>query len=132
MAKISNFIYCMNSITTEQDSSLHGVVSALTPDYIPGAFSFSIFCSIIDLSEGNHDIELIFADPNGNELVRLQGPIPMQFDQASNLPQEYMGVNLSSNWQNVVFKEEGLYRTSVKVDGHLCGVYEIYVKGKNQ
>lgn len=43
MIKISNFIYCLNSVTTEEEANALGVLSAITPEFIPGSFSFSVF-----------------------------------------------------------------------------------------
>ena len=34
MAKISNFIYCLNSITNENEANVLGVLSAITPEYV--------------------------------------------------------------------------------------------------
>lgn len=43
-----------------------------------------------------------------------------------------MGINISSVWQNVVFKKSGMYKTVVTVDETECGTYKIFVKGKNE
>ena len=56
MAQVKNFIYCLNSNTNEVEANAIVVLSAITPEYIPGTFSFSIFCSIVDLEDGNHNI----------------------------------------------------------------------------
>lgn len=56
MTQVKNFIYCLNSNTNEVEANAIGVLSAITPEYIPGTFSFSILCSIVDLEDGNHNI----------------------------------------------------------------------------
>lgn len=132
MAKISNFIYCLNSITNENEANIQGVLSAITPEYIPGTFSFSVFCSILDLNNGNHTIKMQFKNPDDEILVNIEGMIPYEKQGNSNLPQEHAGINISSVWQNVVFKNSGLYKTIVIVDDIECGTYEIFVKGKNE
>lgn len=58
--------------------------------------------------------------------------IPYEKPAGSNLPQEQEGINISSVWQNVIFKKSGLYKTIVIVDDIECGTYEIFVKGKNE
>lgn len=132
MARVSNFIYCLDSNTSDREANALGVISALTPDYIPGAFSFSILCSILDLPDGNHTVTIQFLDPQDVILVNVEGVIPYEKNKEENVPREYSGINISSNWQNVVLKKSGIYKTLVKVDGEQCGTYEIYVKGKNE
>lgn len=132
MAKIVNFIYCMNSNTSDTETNAMGIMSAITPEYVPGAFSFSVLCSIVDLENGNHNINMQFINPKGTILVNVDGNIPYEQNKETNLPKEYLGINISTNWQNVVLEESGLYKTIVKVDGVECGTYEIYVKGKNE
>lgn len=51
MSKVSNFIYCMNSNTSDTEANALGVISAITPDYVSGAFLFSVLCSILDMED---------------------------------------------------------------------------------
>lgn len=132
MPKISNFIYCLNAITSEMETNAIGVLSAITPEYVPGAFSFSILCSVMDLEEGNHNVSMKFMAPSGKILVDIDAIIPYEKNTMSNLPKEHIGINISTNLQNVVFESAGMYRTEVSIDGIHCGIYEIYVKGKNE
>ena len=132
MAKISNFIYCLNSTASDNEANAMGVVSALTPDYLPGAYSFSILCSILDLEEGLHRINFKFKTPEDVTLVEVEGEIPYELEENSNLPRQYVGINIISDWQNVVFEKSGLYKTVVSIDGVESGIYEIFVKGKNE
>ena len=54
MAKLASFIYCANtekvSNPEKKDESINaiGVLSALTPEYVPGMFSFSVIFSVIE------------------------------------------------------------------------------------
>lgn len=43
MAKVSNFIYCLNSTASDNEANAMGVVSALTPDYLPGRIPFQFY-----------------------------------------------------------------------------------------
>lgn len=132
MAKVTNFIYCLNSNTSDVEANALGVLTALTPDYIPGAFSFSVLCSILDVDNGNHNVNMQFVNPAGKVIVDIQGIVPYDFNCANNLPKEYSGINISSNWQNVLLETSGLYKTIVRWDGEECGTFEIYVRGKNE
>ena len=61
MAELTNFIYCINaeripSKDGKSDSvNAIGVLSSLTPEFVPGTFSFSIIFSVLDvnISESN-------------------------------------------------------------------------------
>jgi hypothetical protein len=132
MARITNFIYCMSANTSDIEANALGILSAITPEYVPGSFSFSVLCSIVDIENGTHNIAMKFLNPSGDILVNIDCSVPYEKISETNLPNEYLGINISSNWQNVVLKESGLYKTVVNVDGEECGTYEIYVKGKNE
>lgn len=132
MIKISNFIYCLNSVTTEEEANALGVLSAITPEFIPGSFSFSVLCSILGLEDGNHNIKMQFFSPSGETLVNVDGVIPYERKTDNNLPVDQIGINISTVWQNVTFKESGIYKTIVTVDDVEYGTYEIFVKGKNE
>lgn len=130
--RVSNFIYCLNAVTSDVEANAFGVLSAITPDFVPGSYSFSVLCSILGLEDGNHNIKMQFIAPDGEILVSIDGIIPYERRTDSNLPAEQAGINISSSWQNVTFKQAGMYKTIVTVDNYKCGMYEIFVKGKNE
>lgn len=132
MVRVSNFIYCLNSVTSDAEANAFGVLSAITPDFVPGSFSFSVLCSILGLEDGNHSIKMQFIAPDGEILVNIDGIIPYERKTDNNLPAEQIGINISTVWQNVTFKQSGMYKTIVTVDNSECGTYEIFVKGKNE
>ena len=131
MARVQDIIFCLNSTNIEgQGASAFTVLSALNPEYVPGLFSFSTIITIIDLdTKKEHLVKLIFGN-DGDEAV-VEGNIS-SFEDLSNLPPEYKGVNLSVDWNNVNFRKEGLYKLAVVVDGVEIDNKTIYVKGKNQ
>lgn len=131
MPKITHFIYCLNSIASDEKTDVSGILSAITPSHIPGDFSFSILCSIMNLSDGFHDVEVKFFSPSKKILAKLDGVVPFTFDQKLNVPREYIGVNISANFQNIFFEETGLYKSFVVVDGEEFGPFEIYAKGRS-
>lgn len=132
MARISNFIYCLNSIASDTEANAYGILSAITPDFVPGSFSFSVLCSILGLENGNHSIKMQFIAPDEEVLVDINGVIPYERKTDNNLPEDQIGLNISTAWQNVTFKCSGMYTTVVKIDDIDCGSYHIFVKGKNE
>lgn len=64
--------------------------------------------------------------------MNVEGTTTYKKPKDANLPKEYLGINISSNWQNVVLKESGVYYSKVIIDGVNCGKFEIYVRGKNE
>jgi hypothetical protein len=71
MARITNFIYCMSANTSDIEANALGILSAITPEYVPGSFSFSVLCSIVDIENGTHNIAMKFLNPSGDILVNI-------------------------------------------------------------
>lgn len=140
MAKLANFIYCINAERVPANDgsgdsiNAMGVMSALTPEFVPGTFSFSIIFSVLDVDvSGNNTIQIVFSkDGENNDLIN-SGIItipPMPDVDEVGLPNEYKGLNMSMDFRNVIFETEGLYNTSVLFNGKLLAINPIYVKGK--
>lgn len=140
MPKMTSFIYCLDAqripASEGQGESINaiGVLSALSPAFVPGTFSFSIIFSILDVNIlKDNSIQIIFKDNNNNILVD-SGIIvipPMPDDTVSlGLPKEYKGLNMSMDFRNVVFEAEGLYTTQIYFNGKLLEDNPVYVKGK--
>ena len=67
MADLTNFIYCINaeripSKNGKTDSvNAIGVLSSLTPEFVPGTFSFSVIFSVLDIDiSGNNTVQITF------------------------------------------------------------------------
>ena len=141
MAKVSSFVYCLNAerIPTADAKgemiNAVGVLSAITPEYVPGTFSFSIIFSIVGIeTKASNVIRIIFSDDTNKEIINSNDiplPIPVVADQIE-LPEEYKGVNLCMDMRNVVLEKEGVYKTSIFFNNENIGTYEVYVKGKNK
>lgn len=98
-------------------------------DYIVLGVNFGI----LDLSEGMHNLCLRFNDPNSINIASIEdSPMNYAKDSSSNLPKEYLGINVAANFQNVDIKCSGMYSMNVILDGIPLGTYEIFVKGKNE
>lgn len=133
MAKLNNFIYCLNVNTTDGRTDITGVLSAFNLEYIPGLFSFSVSFTLLDLSEGEHWITIKFISPD-KETISLIDNVKVNYkkDPSSNLPDQYLGINVAAGLQNVHFKKSGMYATQVLLDGDVMGTFDIFAKGKNE
>lgn len=138
MARLGNFIYCLNAervpaVNGKGDTiNAMGVLSALTLEFMPGTFSFSIIFSVLDADASQrNEIQIIFSK---EDTVLIDSGVisipPIESTDNYDLPKEYKGLNMSMDFRNVIFKEEGLYQTKVMFNGQEVGINEIYVKGK--
>lgn len=139
MAYLANFLYCLNAERQQAPQgsgdciNAMGVLTVLTPEFVPGLFSFSIIFSILDVDvNSENQIKIVLKDSNGKELVNTQSitmpPVPA--DGALQLPSKYTGYNLSMDLRNVVFENEGECTTDIYFNNTLLGSHSIYVKGR--
>ncbi|MGN0384449.1 MAG: DUF6941 family protein [Lachnospiraceae bacterium] len=139
MAYLANFLYCLSAERQQApqgrgDSvNAMGVLTVLTPEFVPGLFSFSIIFSILDIdANSENQIKIVFKDSTGKELVNTENitmpPVPT--DGAIQLPPKYTGYNLSMDFRNVVFENEGECTTDIYFNNTLLGSHPIYVKGR--
>lgn len=133
MAEIKNFLYCLNVSTFEERTDIIGLLDAMTPEYIPGLFSFSVIFTLSNITEGEHALIVKFKDPDKEVIAEIDNAkVSYKKDENSNLPDEQMGINVAAGLQNVNFKKSGLYSTEVMIDGTSIGEYYIFAKGKNE
>lgn len=133
MPSIKNFLFCLNTNNANGTNNVNGILCAITPEYVPGLYSFGVNFAILDLAEGTHSLHLEFKDSDGASIASI-GDTPLHYTKNcnSNLPSQYVGVNVAANLQNVNIKHSGKYSMEVILDGAPLGAYEIYVKGKNE
>lgn len=142
MAILKNFVYCLGTKTeTLNDgerpvTNIIGLANSLSPDFIPGNFSFSIVFSILDLdSNSKYKVDIAFVDETGKELIRTESTT---FDgdtteqNVYNVPNEFFGYNIAAELRNVVLEKEGKYKTVIYLNEQNIGEYPIYVKGKKR
>lgn len=133
MAVIKNFVYCLNTNNADGKNDVFGVLATMTPEYVPGLFSFSVYFTVLGLKGGDHQLALQFKDSEDVIAASVDNAlIHYEPDAGSNLPDEYAGVNIAVNLQNVNIKHSGLYRMNVVLDGQSYGEFDIYVKGMNE
>lgn len=136
--KVTTFIYCLGTTNMGGENppiNAMGVLQALTPEFIPSTFSFSVIVGIKGMEvSSNHVLDLIFKDAEGHNLVEAKN-ISILSEQLQggdlNLPENERGIMIGLDLRNVVFKKEGLYSTTVMLDGKILGVYDIYAKAKH-
>ena len=139
MAKLTSFIYCLNAERQPsadgkgENLNAVGVLSSMTPEFIPGTFSFSIIFSVlgVDVKETN-TIQIVFKNEDNQSLLDT-GVISLPSldgEEGVQLPPEYKGYNMSMDFRNIVFEKNGVYHTEVFANGVLLGSPEIYVKGR--
>ena len=129
--KISNFIICIDGNANAGECSVRGILSAISPEYVPGMFSFSIYMTILDLSEGIHSLKILMKDFDNEEILEANGELNYTPDQMA-IPSEYKGVNGCVELKNVVFKKSGEYIIDLFIDGNLEYSKSVFVKGKNE
>lgn len=133
MAEIKNFVYSLNVDTVDGRTDIVGILNAMTPEYIPGLFSFSISFTLLGIAEGEHSFVVKFKNPEKEVIAGIDNAIVLyEKDRNSNLPDEQKGINIAAGLQNVNFKKSGLYSTEIILDGTSMGEYYIFAKGKNE
>ncbi|MCM3651346.1 DUF6941 family protein [Metabacillus litoralis] len=139
MPHISTFMYSEGALNEQipNGQRLHVVVPLLTfsPMFIPGTMSFAITVGILGVDvEKEHKLQIKFINPQkSDEPIVDSGEIvlPKTNDQNMyDLPPDMRGLVLNFNFQNVVFRTEGIYSTTVFLDGDSLGDFPIKVKGK--
>lgn len=133
MAKISDIIFCLKAQNVEGVGvSADNILTVINPEYIPGLFSFSVVITILDIDSSiPHTFLVQFLNPSNEIVLELPGEVPTLIDN-SNLPLEYKGLNLAMDWNNVNFKNSGIYTVKIAIDNTFIGEKAIYVKGKNE
>lgn len=133
MPKINDIIFCLKARNADNDGvSAQTILSAITPEYIPGLFSFSVVVIVLDIDlTQTHEFRVIFETPSCETIVDICGEFPIIFNN-TNLPPEHLGINVAMEWNNVNFKMSGLHTIKIFIDGKLIQSKEIFVKGKNE
>ena len=134
MSKITNFVYCLSVERENENINANNIISVLTPEFVPGSFSFSLIFSVLDLDiSKENSVQIIFKTAEGESTLVDSGEINIPIPEIKNeidLPSEQVGLNMSMDLRNVVFEKEGLYVTNVYINKTLLLEKEIYVKGK--
>ena len=134
MASILNFTYCLaiekKSQGTENSESINAIsiLTQLSPETIPGMFSFAIAFSLLDLDlikKNSKDDPTTPIVDSGEVNLDAINAIPN-----SDIPSKYSGLNICMDLRNVIFESAGEYITQIYLNGELIESKAIYVKGK--
>lgn len=134
MAKIINFLYC-ESIQQNPNGtlSINGPMQVISPAYIPGMFSFSIFISVGDLElDRVHTMQFKFNRKIGDtsieniEKALVDTGIMTIPVQTNNIVTNGLMANMEL--RNVPLEAEGTYETGVWLDGQFINSYIIEVR----
>lgn len=132
MPTVHDIVFCLNATNNEgQGASALTILSVLNPEYVPGLFSFSTVITILGLELDTEYKMKVNLSKDDEVLGTIEGSISLA-DDGGNLPVEYKGINLSIDWNNINFKEQGECTLTVIVNEVQLREKRIFVKGKNQ
>lgn len=120
MANVSDVIFCLRATNIEgQGASATTILTTLTPEYIPGLFTFSVIITLLDIDlSSEHQLMVDFISPVDENVVHVESSLSVM-NEESNLPQKYKGINVAMDWNNVNLKVSGEYTIKIIVDGDL-------------
>ncbi|PET68282.1 hypothetical protein CN533_27220 [Priestia megaterium] len=135
MPRVSTFMYCEATEANPRNGQMiiNAPMHVFTPAFVPGMFSFSIVFGLLGIelnSENNFRVK--FVGPDEKALIdteNLNFPNPDLNDEQRNLPPNLRGMMLNFDFRNVVFRQEGQYKTEVFVNEDKIGEFPIDVKG---
>lgn len=140
MITVKNFIYCLETKKEKEregeppNTIIKGLLSCITPEFIPGTFSFSIMFSVLNLEQDQEcRVSICIKNPDEEEILKTDEMIlsgDVKDRNKFNVPNEYFGYNVGVDLRNILLEKEGLYHTIVFLNGTEAGEYPIYVKGK--
>lgn len=134
MPYVSYFVYCLNIERNGDSVSIQNPISAITPDYVPGNFSFAVAFSVLDtdVTSSSNTIRLIILDENKQVVADTnETQIARLIPEESPTPDKYRGYNFNMDFRNLQFQHNGLYTTQVYFNHEKIYENEIYVCGKN-
>lgn len=138
LATLTSFVYCISAERAtspdgkEQSINANGIVSALGLDYIPGGFSFAIVFSVlgVDVTVPSNTMRIVLRKQNEPKPLVDTGNFvlpPITEPYNDSLPVDYKGYNMTMDFRNVIFTEEGLYTTEVYFADSKIGESPVYV-----
>ena len=70
MARLENVIFCLTATRSSNQISANNIMAVLTPEYIPGLFSFSVILTVLDVEPNSkHMIYVKFIDQHQDCLL---------------------------------------------------------------
>ncbi|NNU94844.1 hypothetical protein ETC01_17315 [Geobacillus sp. NFOSA3] len=135
MPRVSTFMYCESTEINPNTGQMRINVPMhiFTPAFVPGMFSFSVVFGLLGIEiNPNNTFRVRFVSPNNEAIIDtndLPFPTPNPNDNVRNLPPEMRGMIFNFDFRNVVFRQNGQYKTEIFVNGDKLGEFPIDVKG---
>lgn len=133
MPSVSNIIFCLDATNSDEHGACaKTILSALNPEYIPGLFTFSVIIVLLDVDlSKTHQLAVDFINSIGENVVNVRTSISTM-NKIGNLPEQYQGINIVMDWNNVNLKVSGKYTIKVTMDEKFLEEKTIFVKGRNE
>jgi hypothetical protein len=113
-----------------QRTIIQGPLLGLSPNYIPGLFSFVVTVGIIGVDvDVDHTLKYIFKDSNGKNVIpETELALPNATGNSKNLQPEMRGVTVSIDIRNADLQVEGQYISEFYLDGTSLGSFLVQVR----
>lgn len=96
--------------------------------FLPTTLSFSFFGTIIDDSAKNtYRLDILIEDETGHILLDINGNL----DNNTAVLEEKGIMPIDLNFDSVIFRNEGLHKCILKINGEELTNYEFHVDNKN-
>ena len=141
MPKLQSFIYCLGAEqNANNETNLINVVPFFGIEFWPSTFSFTTAFTIIELDSEKHILKYEFYDPNNNIIVsKNDAPFDMALLEKNSqgasivaLPEKQKAILGILSFNNVVFREKGVYKSILYLDGEKIGEVPIYAGERTQ
>ena len=95
MANVSDVIFCLRATNIEgQGACATTILTVLTPEYIPGLFTFSVIITLLDIdSSSEHGLVVDFESPANENVVHIESPLPAT-NEESTLPEILLWIGI--------------------------------------
>lgn len=126
MVTLTNFVYCADSQLSSDLNAINAlnVLCALKSDYLPGVITFSVVFQLLGVdNEKENKIKLVFQQDFGTkEILFNSGEIIIPKVKKDEINGKNLtSINLRFEFENIIFKENGLYSTKIYLDDELLG-----------
>jgi len=117
MANVGFIVASNEAFNNNGEIIIRKPLPILNPYTIPGYFSFMVSFSMFNLSpKKDHKFIIKIISPNGNDVIKTDN-INFRFDpQKEDIENTHVAV-INLNFSNVLFKETGIHKISVTIDG---------------
>ncbi|WP_144471439.1 hypothetical protein [Bacillus pumilus] len=106
------------------------MVKYLTPDYIPGNYSFDSDFTVVGFEVGvEYSLVIEFKGPDGDLIFRT-GEEKIKNDNTDEGQENHWGIAINFEYKNVPMDKEGLYTTTVYSNNELLGTFAIPILRK--